>query len=95
MRVRLTASAERDIDAIVAYVGARNEAAAERIRQAIVRAASGLGAFPLTGRPGRVAGTRERPLTRYPYTLIYRIYGDRVFVVRVLHQHQQWPPEEE
>jgi plasmid stabilization system protein ParE len=94
MRVRLTASAEHDIDAIAAYVGERDEAAAERIRRAIVRAAHGLGTFPLMGRPGRVSGTRERPLTRYPCILIYRIYGGQVFVVRVLHQHQQWPPEE-
>ena len=64
MTVRLTAAAERDIDAIVAYVRECDELAAERIRHAIARASAGLGAFPLLGRPGRVAGARERPLTR-------------------------------
>ena len=94
MKVRLTATAERDIDAIVANVSEQNEQAAAHIRRAIARAAAGLGAFPLLGRPGRLAGTRERPLSRYPYMLIYRIQNDTVFVVRVLHQHQQWSPEE-
>jgi plasmid stabilization system protein ParE len=92
--VRLTAAAERDIEAIMAYVRERDELAAARIRPAIARAAAGLGAFPLLGRQGRVAGTRERPLTRYPCLLVYRIYGDSVFVVRVLHQRQEWPAQE-
>jgi toxin ParE1/3/4 len=94
VRVRLTATAERDIESLVTFVQQYDEAAAGRIRRAIVRAAAGLGAFPLIGRLGRVAGTRERPLTRYPYTLIYRIHGEQVFVLRVIHQHQQWPSEE-
>ncbi len=94
MKVRLTATAERDIDAIVAYVRERDEPAAAQIRRAIARASAGLGAFPLLGRPGRLAGTRERLLSRYPYLLIYRIHMDTIFVLRVLHQHQQWPPEE-
>jgi toxin ParE1/3/4 len=94
VRVRLTATAERDIESHVLYVQDHDESAAEHVRLAIARAAAGLGAFPLVGRPGRVAGTRERPLRRYPYTLVYRVYGEQVFVLRVLHQHQQWPPEE-
>jgi len=93
MKVRLTATAERDIEAIVAYVQERNDKAAGAIRQAIARAAAGLAVYPMLGRPGRVANTRERPLTRYPDTLIYRIYGEQVFVLRVIHQHQRWPPE--
>jgi plasmid stabilization system protein ParE len=94
VKVRLTAAAERDIEELVAYIQQRDEAAAGRVRRAIARASAGLGAFPLLGRPGRLANTRERPLARYPYTLIYRIYGERVFVLRVIHQRQQWPPEE-
>jgi toxin ParE1/3/4 len=94
VKVRITATARRDIDAIAAYISARDEQAAQRIRQAIARAVVGLGAFPLLGRPGRLAGTRERPLSRYPYVLIYRIQNDVLFVLRVLHQHQQWPLEE-
>jgi plasmid stabilization system protein ParE len=93
VKVRLTATAERDIESLVLYVQLHDEAAAERLRRAIVRAAAGLAAFPLLGRLGRLEGARERPLSRYPYTLVYRIHGEQVFVLRVLHQHQQWPPE--
>lgn len=93
MKVRLTATAERDIEEIVAHIQQDDAAAAERVRRATVRAAAGLGAFPLLGRQGRVVDTRERPLSRYAYTLVYRIYGDGVFVLRVIHQRRQWPPE--
>jgi toxin ParE1/3/4 len=85
VRVRLTATAERDVESLVTYVQQRDVAAAQRVRRAIVRAAAGLGAFPLLGRLGRVTGTRERPLQRYPYTLVYRIDAEQVFVLRVLH----------
>jgi len=94
MKVRLTAIAEQDIEAHVQRVQDDDDAAAGRLRSAIARAAAGLGVFPLLGRAGRVPNTRERPLSRYPYTLVYRIYGEQIFVLRVIHQHQQWPPED-
>ncbi len=94
MKVRLTALAEKDIEAHVQRVQDYDEAAARRVRSAIARAAAGLAVFPLLGRAGRVPNTRERPLSRYPYMLVYRIYGEQIFVLRVIHQHQQWPPED-
>jgi len=41
-------------------------------------------------RPGRMKGTREI-VVRPNYVLVYRITGDLVEVLRVLHTAQQWP----
>jgi len=43
------------------------------------------------GRPGRIEGTRELVVSGTPYIAAYRIVGDTVRVLRVLHGAQQWP----
>jgi plasmid stabilization system protein ParE len=45
------------------------------------------------GRPGRIEGTRELVISRTPYIAAYRIAGDNVRVLRVLHGAQQWPDD--
>jgi len=37
-------------------------------------------------------GTRERVIDRTPHLTAYRIYDDRVRILRVLHEAQNWPP---
>jgi addiction module RelE/StbE family toxin len=49
--------------------------------------------FPEMGRPGRIEGTRELVISRTPYIAAYRIAGDTVRILRVLHGAQQWPDE--
>ena len=46
---------------------------------------------PAVGRPGRVAGTRELLVTGTPYILPYRVAGDVLEVLRVLHSARRWP----
>jgi addiction module toxin, RelE/StbE family len=46
---------------------------------------------PESGRIGRVDGTRELVIDRTPYIAAYRIAGDTVRILRVLHGAQQWP----
>ena len=43
------------------------------------------------GRAGRVNGTRELVVSRTPYVVVYRIRGQEVCIVRVLHTAQRWP----
>jgi addiction module RelE/StbE family toxin len=47
--------------------------------------------YPKSGRIGRVPGTRELVIGRTPYIAAYRIAGDTVRILRVLHGAQQWP----
>jgi toxin ParE1/3/4 len=48
---------------------------------------------PGIGRPGRIEGTRELVIHRTPYIAAYRISGNTVRVLRLLHGAQQWPEE--
>jgi len=91
MRVVWTARALRDLASLRAYIWHDNPAAAERQVERILAAAARLAEFPETGRPGRRAGTRELVVSRTPYLVPYRVRGELVEVLRVLHGRQRWP----
>ncbi len=46
---------------------------------------------PNMGRPGRVKTTRELVIGRTSFIVAYRVKGERIEVLRVLHGSQQWP----
>jgi toxin ParE1/3/4 len=46
---------------------------------------------PNMGRPGRIAGTRELVVTRFPYILPYRVRGNAVEILRIFHTARKWP----
>ena len=65
--------------------------APERQVEPILAAAARLAQLPESGRPGRRAGTRELIVARTPYLVPYRIRGELIEVLRVLHGRQRWP----
>jgi toxin ParE1/3/4 len=82
------------LDSLIAeaeYISQGNPAAAERIVQTILNAVENLKRFPASGRPGRVAGTRELVISRTPYIVPYRVRGDTVELLLVLHGARKWP----
>jgi addiction module RelE/StbE family toxin len=87
----LSRNAQDDIAAIYSYYSERDYTHAERAVRAILAACYGLEAFPLIGKQGKLPGTRERLVMRYPYRIVYRIDGDTISIARVLHQRQNWP----
>ena len=46
---------------------------------------------PDMGRPGRISGTRELVVTRFPYILPYRVRNDAIEILRVFHPAKKWP----
>ncbi len=56
-----------------------------------------LAVHPLTGRVGRVDGTRELPLAGLSYIAIYLVSAEAglIDVVRILHGAQMWPDAEQ
>jgi toxin ParE1/3/4 len=56
-----------DRDAIFSYIEADNPRAAVHVDEQIAAAVQRLIEFPESGRPGRVAGTRELVVPRTPY----------------------------
>ena len=81
----------RDLDELAAYIAEDNEKAALYIEERILKDASLLSRFPLSGRAGRVSGTRERVVSRTPYILVYKIASGIVRVLRVYHGARKWP----
>ena len=40
---------------------------------------------------GRIAGTRELVISRFPYLIPYRVRGGSAEILRVFHTARQWP----
>ncbi|KQY91822.1 addiction module toxin RelE [Caulobacter sp. Root1455] len=92
MNVRWTATARLDRLEIMDYFAAENPRAALRMDQLFSDAAASLAAFPLRGRPGLVAGTREL-FPHESYRLIYEVDGQTVWILTLLHAARRWPPQ--
>lgn len=90
-RLRWSADAEADLDAITDYITNENVLAALEMRDDIEQRLVLLADHPEAGREGRVAGTREMVLAGTPYIAIYRIEPTHVLIIRVLHGAQRWP----
>ncbi|HEY6344303.1 MAG TPA: type II toxin-antitoxin system RelE/ParE family toxin [Bryobacteraceae bacterium] len=64
---------------------------APELVRAIYNAPHALLTSPHRGRPGKKEGTRELVLSPLPYIVIYRIAGDAIHIIRILHGAQKWP----
>ena len=82
-----------DRKAIFDYIEADSPRAAVSVDDRIEARVEGLAQFPEMGRAGRIEGTRELVISRTPYIAAYRIAGDTVRILRVLHGAQQWPEQ--
>ncbi|WP_271068984.1 type II toxin-antitoxin system RelE/ParE family toxin [Caulobacter sp. NIBR1757] len=85
-------AARRDVLGLAEFLSERSSTAAARILRAIYARTDRLAREPLLGRVGRMEGTRERVVPRTPYLIVYRIQGEQVEILRVLHGAQDWPP---
>jgi addiction module RelE/StbE family toxin len=93
VKIEWSAWALADRHAIFDYIEADNPRAAVTVDQRISERVALLQRFPRSGRPGRLAGTRELVVSRTPYIVAYRIIGDSVRILRVLHSSRLWPDE--
>jgi toxin ParE1/3/4 len=82
-----------DRDAIFEHIEAESPRAAVNVDDQIVAAVRRLLDFPESGRPGRVAGTRELVVPRTPFIAAYVATADRVRILRILHGAQVWPDD--
>ena len=79
-----------DRDAIMAYIAQDNPTAAIDLDLEFEAKAETARLRPKLYKTGRVKGTREI-VVRPNYVMVYRVLGDVVDVLRVLHAAQQWP----
>ena len=82
-----------DRDDIFTHIEADNPKAAVHVDEQIVPSVRRLVEFPESGRPGRVAGTRELVIPRTPYIAAYFVTADTVRILRIIHGAQIWPEE--
>jgi toxin ParE1/3/4 len=90
--IEWTEQATRQLDQARDYIALSNsEEVAARIAMQIVTSVQQFATFPVSGRPGRVPGTRELVISNTPFIAAYAIDHDRIVVLAVYHGAQQWP----
>jgi toxin ParE1/3/4 len=84
-----------DLAALHDYISDDDSAAAaEMLRRIVDVVESRLPRMPQSGRPGRVPQTRELVIVGSPYFVPYRVRGERVEILRVIHGARRWPDVE-
>ena len=91
MQIKWLRAALRNLDAEAEYIARDNPAAVDRVVQKIRATVNLLAEQPALGRPGRVPNTRELVISGTPYLVPYRVHGQVIEVLRVLHAARRWP----
>lgn len=90
-RIVWTDPAINDLASLRAYIEKDNPGAARKMALRILNAAQDLSAHPNLGRMGRIADTRELVISGTPFIMPYRVKGDLIEVLRILHGAMKWP----
>lgn len=91
MKVRYLRRALADLDAAYDYIRQHNPNAAGLIADRISNAIESLKQFPQQGRPGRKSGTRELVVSGTPFIVPYRVRGNAIEILAVIHGARRWP----
>jgi toxin ParE1/3/4 len=91
LRLRWLRKAIANLDAEAEYIAQENPQAAAEMFAYVKAKVEGLANFPASGRPGRVLGTRELIIDRYPLLVPYRVVGNELHVLRVFHTRRKPP----
>lgn len=89
VRIVWSRAASTDLVAIDDHIAKRDPIAALDMVEAIDSAVDRLSQFPRSGRPGRVAETRE--LVVAPFMVAYQIRRNHIDILRVIHGSRRWP----
>lgn len=89
-RLVWTADARADLDSIAKYYAETDPRVGDMLIGRIEEAAEKL-ARRDTGRPGRIAGTREKSVAKTARVVIYEVHGNLLMIFRVLHTARRWP----
>jgi toxin ParE1/3/4 len=90
--IEWTEQATRQLDQAHDYLAfANSEEVAAKVTMQIVTAVQQLASFPMSGRAGRVSGTRELVIANTPFLVAYAIRRTRIVILAIYHGAQQWP----
>ena len=91
MKVRWLRRALASLDAEAKYIARDSPKAAAEFVVHLRDSALMLAEHPHLGRHGRIPGTRELVVTRFPYVLPYRVRSETIEILRVFHTARKWP----
>lgn len=91
MLVKWLRNALGNLESEADHIAEDNPQAAAELVVEMFKKVNQLSDFPNLGRPGRVPGTRELVITRYPFTIPYRVKDEVVEILRVFHPSRRWP----
>ena len=83
----------RRLEDIRERIAVDNPAAASRIVERIQAAVTPPGCVSRPRPPRGVVGTRELVISGTPYIVPYRVKGDIVQIITILHGAQRWPDD--
>lgn len=91
MQVKWLARALANLTEEADYIAKESPANAKAFFMHVLASVAQLKEHPHLGRAGRVTGTRELVITRYPYIVPYRINNGAVEILRLFHTARTWP----
>jgi addiction module RelE/StbE family toxin len=91
MKVSWSPTTVSDLESIRHYIAWDSPSAARKVTDLIKESVNRLINFPLSGRAGRVPGTRELVIPGTSYIAAYTIRDDNLQIASVLHGRQRWP----
>jgi toxin ParE1/3/4 len=87
-----TDQATRQLDQTHDYIALSNsQEIAAQITMHVAISVEQLATFPMSGRPGRVSGTRELVISNSPFIVAYSVDQERIVILAIYHGAQQWP----
>jgi len=90
--IEWTKQAIRQLDQAYDYVALSNsENVAEQVISQIIKSVERLAVFPMSGRVGRVSGTRELVVPDTPFVVAYTRQKKQIVILAIYHGAQQWP----
>jgi toxin ParE1/3/4 len=90
--IEWTKQATRQLDQAHDYIAYSNsKGVAARVTMQIVTSVQQLAAFPMSGRTGRVPGTRELVIPNTPFIAAYAIDKTDIVVLAIYDGAQRWP----
>jgi toxin ParE1/3/4 len=90
--IQWTEQASAQLDQAYDHIAVSNsEEVAARVAMQILTSVEQLGVFPLSGRQGRVPGTRELVIPNSPFIAAYAIEKKRIVILALYHGAHRWP----
>jgi len=92
LEIKWTIPARNSLVNHIEYISQDNPNVANQVYKHIYTLVQHLESTPNMGRIGRILGTRELVVNKYPFFIAYRVKDDFVEILKVVHTATKYPP---